>query len=118
MIHELGELLAEIDAVRATIAELLVADVDCGRVRQERMRNGTFNDAARARRVDPETRFRRIAFDAKPDFADVGLQRDIRRFPFVPNTPEKLDADCYEAFNIQVDGARHSASSRRTPSGW
>ncbi|MFX5550706.1 hypothetical protein ABTD75_18965, partial [Acinetobacter baumannii] len=66
-------------------------------------RVGTFNDAARLA-DDPEKRFRRVAFEHKPDFGDIGLLRDTRRFPFVPNTPEKLDADCYEAFNIQVEG--------------
>ncbi|MES2097822.1 MAG: NAD(+) synthase [Pseudomonadota bacterium] len=100
MIHELGELVAESERFPAA-SDLLFADVDCGRIRQERMRNGTFNDAARAA-LDPEFDFRRVMFDAKPNFADVGLKRDLRRFPFVPNTPEKLDADCYEAFNIQV----------------
>jgi NAD+ synthase (glutamine-hydrolysing) len=100
MVHELGELIAE-SARFEDDPELLIADVDCGRVRQERMRNGTFSDAARFAGVEPAS-FRRIAFEAKPDFADVGLKRDIRRFPFVPNTPEKLDQDCYEAFNIQV----------------
>jgi NAD+ synthase (glutamine-hydrolysing) len=102
MIHELGELLAE-SARFPQAPDLIVADVDCGRLRQERMRTGTFNDAA-VFAGNPETRFRRIAFEHKPDFADVGLERDIRRFPFVPNTPEKLDADCFEAFNIQVEG--------------
>jgi NAD+ synthase (glutamine-hydrolysing) len=100
MVYELGELIAE-SARFEDDPELLVADVDCGRVRQERMRNGTFNDTARFTGVDRGS-FRHIAFEAKPDFADVGLRRDIRRFPFVPNTPDKLDADCYEAFNIQV----------------
>ncbi len=102
MVHELGDLIAESERFPAA-SDLLVADVDCGRIRQERMRNGTFNDAARLL-ADPERRFRRIAFEAKPDFADVGLKRELRRFPFVPNTPEKLDADCYEAYNIQVSG--------------
>jgi NAD+ synthase (glutamine-hydrolysing) len=100
-IHELGELLAESTRFGRE-PELLLADVDAGRLRQERMRNGSFNDAA-VHAGHPETRFRRIAFDHKPDFGDIGLLRDIRRFPFVPNTPEKLDADCYEAFNIQVE---------------
>ena len=102
MVHELGELIAESERFPAT-SGLLVADVDCGRVRHERMRNSTFADAARfAGIVDGEFRF--VGFEAKPDFADVGLKRDVRRFPFVPNAPEKLDADCYEAFNIQVSG--------------
>ena len=100
-VHELGELIAE--STRFTRdPELCIADVDCARLTQERLRTGTFNDAARAA-GDPETCFRRIAFEHRPDFADVGLRRAIRRFPFVPNTPDKLDEDCYEAFNIQVE---------------
>ena len=102
MIHELGELLAESERFPQAPG-IVLADVDCGRLRQERMRVGTFNDSATLA-GHPETRFRRIAFGHQPDFADIGLVRDIRRFPFVPNTPEKLDADCYEAFNIQVEG--------------
>ena len=101
MIHEMGETIAE--SARSNRApELLLADVDAGRMRQERMRNGSFNDAV-ALAGHPEARFRRVSFAHKPDFKDVGLLRDVRRFPFVPNTPEKLDVDCYEAFNIQVE---------------
>lgn len=101
-IHELGELLAASDRFSHS-PELLVADVDCERLSQERLRNGTFNDAA-ALISHPEGRFRRITFAHQPDFADIGLRREIRRFPFVPNTPSALDEDCYEAFNIQVEG--------------
>jgi NAD+ synthase (glutamine-hydrolysing) len=102
MVHELGETLAESSRF-GRAPGLLLADVDAERIEQERMRVGTFNDAARLA-DDPEKRFRRVAFEHKPDFGDIGLLRDTRRFPFVPNTPEKLDADCYEAFNIQVEG--------------
>jgi NAD+ synthase (glutamine-hydrolysing) len=101
-IHELGELLAASERFSHEPA-LLVADVDCERIAQERLRTGTFNDAAQVA-GHPETRFRRIGFDHQPTFADIGLKREIRRFPFVPNTPDKLDEDCYEAFNIQVEG--------------
>ena len=101
-VHELGELIAE--STRFGLeAELLIADVDCERLVQERLRVGTFGDAA-TYAGHPETRFRRIMFAHDPDFADVGLKRAVRRFPFVPDTPERLDEDCYEAFNIQVEG--------------
>lgn len=102
LIHENGDLLKESQRFRCE-ADTIIADIDVARLRIERMRNGTFNDAARLA-GDPEYEFRRIAFEHKPDFADIGLKRDLRRFPFVPNTPERLDADCYEAFNIQVEG--------------
>lgn len=115
LIYELGELIGESRRF-ANTPEILVADVDIGRIRQERMRNATFGDAA-AFAGQPETRFRRIGFAHKPDFADVGLRRPVRRFPFVPNTPEKLDQDCYEAFNIQVQGLakRLTASGAERP---
>ncbi|SEJ03225.1 NAD+ synthase (glutamine-hydrolysing) [Sphingomonas sp. OV641] len=101
-IHELGEPLATSTRF-ALDPELVIADVDCERLTQERLRTGTFGDAA-AFSGHPETRFRRIAFNHAPDYADVGLKRAIRRFPFVPDTPSRLDEDCYEAFNIQVEG--------------
>lgn len=102
MVHELGHALAE--STRFSDApELVIADVDCERIAQERSRTGTFNDAA-ALAGHPETRFRTIAFDHQPDFADAGLVRPLRRFPFVPDDPARRDEDCYEAFNIQVEG--------------
>jgi NAD+ synthase (glutamine-hydrolysing) len=101
LVHELGEQIAE-SARFSTEPELVVADVDCERITQERLRTGTFNDAAMFA-GNPETRFRRIAFDHAPVLEDAGLERAIRRFPFVPNDPARRDDDCYEAFNIQVE---------------
>ena len=101
LIHELGEQLAESRRF-ATEPELVLADVDCERITQERLRFGTFNDDA-VFAGNPETRFRRIAFDHAPKLDDIGLERAIRRFPFVPNDPARRDDDCYEAFNIQVE---------------
>ncbi len=109
MIHELGELIATTQRFELT-TEVVCADIDLERIRLERMRMGTFNDCAAAE-GDPETRFRRIAFEHRPDFADKGLMRTLRRFPFVPNTPAKLEEDCYEAFNIQVEGLRKRLSA-------
>jgi NAD+ synthase (glutamine-hydrolysing) len=101
-IYEFGELLAETSRFDWG-SELAVADVDVQRLRLERMRNGTFNDNARAA-GHPEKSFRSIGFAHAPEIADIGLERKLRRFPYVPNRPEQLDQDCYEAFNIQVQG--------------
>jgi NAD+ synthase (glutamine-hydrolysing) len=101
-IYEFGELLAESSRFELE-PELAVADVDVQRLRLERMRMGTFNDNAIAA-GHPEKRARRIHFEHKPHFKDVGLERALRRFPYVPNRIEQLDQDCYEAFNIQVQG--------------
>jgi NAD+ synthase (glutamine-hydrolysing) len=104
LVYELGEQLAGSHRFASADATIYV-DVDVERIRLERMRMGTFNDAAAAS-GHPETRFRRIGFAHQPDFADVSLKRQVRRFPFVPSNPVSLDEDCYEAFNIQVEALR------------
>ncbi|HEY0316613.1 MAG TPA: NAD(+) synthase [Sphingomonas sp.] len=109
MIHELG--IALVSSARFSHeAGLIVADIDAGRLRAERMRTGTFNDAAAAA-GHPETRYRRIVFDHAPGFEDIGLRRTVARFPFVPADPARLDADCYEAFNIQVEALAKRVSA-------
>jgi NAD+ synthase (glutamine-hydrolysing) len=102
MVFELGDLLAESERFSLD-PELCIADVDCQRILGERLRFQTFNDAAEAA-GRPEDFFRTIPFDHSPARGDIDLIRPVRRFPFVPNRPHKLDEDCYEAFNIQVDG--------------
>ncbi|MFN3387830.1 MAG: NAD(+) synthase [Allosphingosinicella sp.] len=101
-IYELGELLAESSRF-AREPEMAVADIDVQRLRLERMRMPTFNDNAVAA-GHPEKTARRVEFEHRPHFRDVGFARAYRRFPYVPNRPEQLDQDCYEAFNIQVQG--------------
>ncbi|MGX7952118.1 NAD(+) synthase [Tsuneonella sp. HG249] len=102
MIYELGDLMAESERF-ALHPELCIADIDCERILSDRMRMGTFNDAAEEV-GRPEDDFRVVTFEHQPKQSDIGLVRPVRRFPFVPNRPEHLDADCYEAFNIQVEG--------------
>ena len=101
-IHELGLLLAQTERFPSK-SQMAVADVDVERLRLERMRTLTFNSAAAAAR-HPETAFRRVEFEHEPLFEDVGLERSIDRFPFVPDDPARLDRDCFEAVNIQVQG--------------
>jgi NAD+ synthase (glutamine-hydrolysing) len=110
-IHELGRLLAQTDRFPAK-AQMAVADVDVERLRLERMRTPTF-DAAAAAAGHPERVFRRIGFEHKPAFQDIGLLRPLDRFPFVPDDPARLDKDCYEAFNIQVQGLAKRISATR-----
>jgi len=99
MIYEGGDLLAETERFPAGPA-FSIADVDLDALRQDRIRQGTFDDNARAY----EGEFRRIRFTLRPPKHDVGLRRQIDRFPFVPDDPARLAQDCYEAFHIQVAG--------------
>ena len=82
-------------------AQHAIADVDLDLLRQERQRQGTFDDNA-GRLVG--VAFRRVSFALAPTAADVGLRRRIERFPFVPADPARLAQDCFEAYNIQVSG--------------
>jgi NAD+ synthase (glutamine-hydrolysing) len=111
-VHELGKLMAQTDRF-PNHAQMAVADIDVERLRLERMRTPTFNNAAVAA-GRPERSFRRIAFDHQPTFEDVGLLRPLDRFPFVPDDPARLDQDCYEAFNIQVQGLTQRLRSTKS----
>ena len=111
-IHEMGALLAATERFPRE-PQMAVADVDLERLRQERMRTVTFGAAAEAA-GHPEARFRRVGFDHPPARADVGLERHIDRFPYVPDDPARLDKDCYEAFNIQVQGLMKRMEATRS----
>lgn len=101
-VYELGACLAETERFGID-SGMAVADVDVERLQLERMRTGTFNEAAIANDM-PDRRFRRIMFQYDAPKGDVGFRRCVDRFPFVPDDAGKLDEDCYEAFNIQVTG--------------
>ncbi len=64
---------------------------------------GTFDDNRRHHQ-DRLKSFRRIGFQLDPPSGDIGLKRDVERFPFVPSDPLRLEQDCYEGYNIQVSG--------------
>jgi NAD+ synthase (glutamine-hydrolysing) len=101
-VYELGDQLAESSRFEKE-STIVQADVDLGRIRQERLRNNGFADCAREEggRV---SRFHRIDFLLDAPATTVRLERAIERFPYVPSDPAKLRDNCYEAYNIQVQG--------------
>src|SRR5437763_6053726 len=101
-IFEIGEMLAETERFSSQ-PEMAVADVDLGRIRQERMRTNTFGDNARLI-GEASAPFRRVEFDFAAPSGDLELCRRVERFPFVPADPAMLADNCYEAYNIQVQG--------------
>jgi NAD+ synthase (glutamine-hydrolysing) len=102
LIYENGVLLAESERFPKG-ERRSVADVDTDLLRAERLRMGTFDDNRRhhAARTDV---FRRIEFVVDAPSGDIGLRREVERFPFVPSDPARLQQDCYEAYSIQVSG--------------
>ncbi|MFC6341757.1 NAD(+) synthase [Nocardioides hankookensis] len=108
MVYECGDLLGESerfpDGPRRT-----VVDVDLDRIRQDRMRQGTFDDNRRTHEISTGSitggrHFRTVAFELRPPAGDIGLRRKVDRYPFVPDDAERLAQDCYEAYSIQVSG--------------
>jgi len=130
LIYECGDLLEESerfpDGPRRS-----VADVDLDRLRQERLRQGTFDDNRRTHAITSlvstasagrrttsgaEGRhFRTISFEVSPPAGDIGLRRKVDRFPFVPDDPARLALDCYEAYNIQVSGLEQRLNAIGSP---
>ena len=110
-IFECGDQLAETERFEKE-STMVTADIDLGRIRQERLRNGGFADNARdeGERV---TRFRRVGFALDAPKKGVRLERAVERFPYVPSDAAKLRDNCYEAYNIQVQGLAQRLQSSR-----
>jgi NAD+ synthase (glutamine-hydrolysing) len=98
-IFENGATLAETERFPSA-SQFALADIDLGLLRHERMQMGSFDTN---RRRHPGA-FRRIPFRMDAPAGDIGLERKVERYPFVPADPARLELDCYEAYNIQVSG--------------
>ncbi|MDR6863278.1 NAD(+) synthase [Phycicoccus sp. 3266] len=105
MAYEMGRLLGQTERFPES-AQATVVDVDLDGIRQERIRQGTFEDNRRTEWIGEEDGelFRALEFTLDPPRGDIGLRRKVDRFPFVPDDEARLAQDCYEAYNIQVSG--------------
>ena len=111
-VYELGDQLVETTRFEKD-STLVHADVDLGRIRQERLRYNGFADCA-AQEAARVSRFRTVGFQMDPPKNRVALDRAVERFPYVPSDPAKLRDNCYEAYNIQVQGLAQRLMSSRT----
>lgn len=115
MIYENGVLLAEgerfADGPRAS-----VADIDLRLLAGERLRNGSLDDNARdLARAGLDTKGEVIDVVLDPPRTDLGLAREVERFPFVPADPARLARDCSETFAIQVAALRQRLAAIGNP---
>jgi NAD+ synthase (glutamine-hydrolysing) len=109
LICENGELLAESKRF-SDRSEMIIADIDIGRMLRERMRQGSFHDSAIDCRERIQ-RMRRVRFDFQIPEGDIPLQREVARFPYVPSDPKTLEERCFETYNIQVHGLKQRLSA-------
>ena len=104
LVYENGTLLAESRRF-AREPQLVVADVDLERLAQERMRQNTFGQSARAPSRPSSQTFRTIDCSlALPRRGPLLPRRRYERFPYVPADPATRDERCAEVFHIQVQG--------------
>ncbi|TDO41073.1 NAD(+) synthase [Paractinoplanes brasiliensis] len=113
MVYENGVLLTETERFPSD-DRMSIADVDLDLLRQERLRMGSFDDNRRTY-ADRTGEFRTVRFRLDPPDTDLGLCRDIERYPFVPADVSRLALDCYEAYNIQVAGLQQRLASIGNP---
>jgi NAD+ synthase (glutamine-hydrolysing) len=98
-IFENGVTLAETERFPAA-SQFALGDIDLDMLRHERMQMGSFDTN---RRRNP-AEYRIVGFRLDPPGGDIGVARTIERYPFVPADADRLEQDCYEAYNIQVSG--------------
>ena len=84
MVYECGELLVETD--RFDGPQRAVADVDLLRLRQDRQRQGTFDDNRRTLAESGRTTFRTSRWISRRPPGTSVLRRRLDRYPFVPTT--------------------------------
>jgi NAD+ synthase (glutamine-hydrolysing) len=103
MIYENGNALAETRRF-ADEPQLICADIDLGRLTDERMRQTTFGDTAQSHR-EACSRFRTVDVPAVlPRSIELPLARTYERFPYVPADPARRGERCREIYDIQVQG--------------
>jgi NAD+ synthase (glutamine-hydrolysing) len=101
-VFEMGDDLVETQRFSRE-STLAMVDVDLGRIRSERMRTGSWGDSAVQAGLKAPP-WRTVRFDFAPPTEPLALMRKVERYPYVPSDPARLAQDCYEAWNIQVQG--------------
>ena len=101
LLVENGTKLAESERF-ADRAQLVVSDVDLGRLVADRVRMTSYTDSIGDLR--DQLQVRRIGFTLDVPSEPIELRREVDRFPFVPADPAARDRRCAEVYAIQTHG--------------
>jgi NAD+ synthase (glutamine-hydrolysing) len=102
MVHENGELLAQSERF-SDDPQLILADVDLGRLTADRAATSHWGDSVHDHR-ERLAALRRIEFELGVPSRPVALRRMVERFPYVPSNPISRNERCEEVYRIQVAG--------------
>jgi NAD+ synthase (glutamine-hydrolysing) len=111
LVYENANLLAESERF-TDHAQRITADIDLDRLRQERMRLGSFNDSIVRHRSEIAA-FRRVNVPVEVPKGEIALRRRVDRFPFVPHDLREWDDRCHETYSIQVEGLQKRLEATR-----
>lgn len=103
LIAENGALLSEAERFSQN-SQMLIADIDIDRLRNDRIKNQSFSTSEYS--IFDDINFRRIAVETLPQPGEKTecLLRRIDPLPFVPKDDARLNERCEEIFSIQVAG--------------
>ncbi len=110
--YEMGEKIAEGERFSRE-PKLVIADIDVARIAAERRRLSNFRDSA-ARVKDELIKWGHITFTLDAPKGELPLKRKLDRLPFVPDDAARRDRDCFEAYNIQVQGLAKRIEATKT----
>jgi NAD+ synthase (glutamine-hydrolysing) len=102
LIYENGDRLAESERF-ADEEQLIVADIDLGRIASDRSSASSFGDAIHDH-LDRVAAIRRVEFELGVPAEPLRLRREFERFQYVPANPTSRNERCQEVYNIQVRG--------------
>lgn len=101
IIAENGEMLTELPPFSKN-SEMIIADVDVEKIRNERARNSSFSLAEYPMLAQSE--YKHISLDEINLPLSLPLKRSISPMPFVPLDEAQIATRCQEVFDIQVSG--------------
>jgi NAD+ synthase (glutamine-hydrolysing) len=102
LICENGDLVVEAERF-AVEEQLLLADLDIGRMANDRATTSSYGDSIHDHRERVQS-FRRVGFELGAGEKRVPMRRTLERFPYVPADPVSRNERCEEVYNIQVRG--------------
>ncbi|MCL2470979.1 MAG: NAD(+) synthase [Propionibacteriaceae bacterium] len=120
-IYECGDLLGQSERFPAAAAGT-VADIDLRRLARERAHRGQHGSTHLGTVVpsdpanqSPGSQTRLVVTTCDLPAGDIGLLREVDRFPFIPSDPHRLAQECQEAYDIQVNALVQRLSSTGNP---
>ena len=102
LIYENGDCLATSERF-GDADQLVVADVDLGRLIADRADTSSWADLIHDHRGRVAA-LRRVEFELGVPTARLHLRREVERFPYVPADPQTRNDRCEETYQIQVNG--------------